>query len=78
MQADFLTSDSSGKPKNIGVCSLSSLQGMFPTQVMGQGSPVLQVDSLPAELPGKPRSDSDGRSENCSSYPTPTPIHCPE
>ena len=78
LQADSLPSESSGKPKNTGVGSLSSLQGIFPTQVMGQGSPVLQVDSLPAELPGKRRSDSDGGSENCSSYPTPTPIHCPE
>ena len=34
---------------NTGVGSLSLLQGIFPTQ----GSPALQVDSLPAELPGK-------------------------
>ena len=43
----FFTSSSEppGKPKNTGVGSLSLLQG---------GSPTLQVNSLPAELLGKP------------------------
>ena len=40
------------KSKNTGVASLSLLQEIFLTQE--SGSPALQVDSLPAELPGKP------------------------
>ena len=44
--------DSPGK--NTGVGSLSLLQGIFPTQESNQGSPALQADSLPSELPGKP------------------------
>ena len=34
--------------------SLSLLQGIFPTQELG--TPELQADSLPAELPGKPKN----------------------
>ena len=49
LQADSLLSEPQGKSMNTGVGSLSLLQGIFPTQ----GSPALQVDSLPAELPGK-------------------------
>ena len=41
--------------KNTGVHSLSLLQGIFPTQ-----SPALQVDSLPAEPPGKPKNTGVG------------------
>ena len=48
----FFTSWATGKPKNTGVGSLSLLQGSFLTQELG--SPALQVDSLPVELPGKP------------------------
>ena len=51
LQADSLPSDPSGKPKNIGMGSLSLLQGLFPTQESNPSSPALQVDSLPAELP---------------------------
>ena len=53
LQADSLPSDLAGKPKNIGVGSLSLLQGIFPTQESNPRS-ALQVDSLPVELPGKP------------------------
>ena len=42
--------------QNTGVGSLSLLQGIFPTQASKLRSPVLQVDSLPAELSGKPRT----------------------
>ena len=40
------------KPKNTGVGSLFLLQGIFPTPGIKTGSPALQADSLPAELPG--------------------------
>ena len=43
--------------------SLSLLQGNFLTQE-SNGSPALQADSLPAELPGKPKKDRiKGRGE---------------
>ena len=41
-----------GKTKNTGVRSLSLFQQIFPG--IKSGSPALQGDSLPAELPGKP------------------------
>ena len=44
--------DSPGQ--NIGVGSLSLLQGIFPNPGMELGSPALQADSLPTELSGKP------------------------
>ena len=44
--ADFLLSEPPGKPMNTGVGSLSHLQRIFLTQ----GSPALQVDSLPAKI----------------------------
>ena len=53
-QADSLPADPQGKSKNIGVGSLSLLQRIFPNQESNWGSPVLQVDSLPTELSGKP------------------------
>ena len=53
LQVDSLTSKPPAKPKNTGVGSLSLLQGIFLTQESNLGSPALQVDSLPAELPGK-------------------------
>ena len=52
-QADSLLSEPPGKPMNTGVGMLSLLQGIFPTQESNSGSPELQADSLPAELPGK-------------------------
>ena len=42
-----------GKPKNTGVGSLSLLQAYLLDPGIELGSPALQVDSLPAELPGK-------------------------
>ena len=39
--------------QNTGVGSLSLLQRIFPTQGIEPGSPALQVDSLPTELPKK-------------------------
>ena len=42
--------DSPGQ--NIGVGSLSLLQGIFPNPGMELGSPALQADSLPTELSG--------------------------
>ena len=40
---------------NTGVDSHSLLQEIFPTQGSEPGSPALQADSLPSELPGKPK-----------------------
>ena len=45
--------DSPGQ--NTGVGSISLLQWIFQPGIE-QGSPALQADSLPAELPGKPTS----------------------
>ena len=45
--------DSPGKNTRVGCHAL--FQGIFPTQGLELGSPALQADSLPAELPGKPR-----------------------
>ena len=39
---------------NTEVHSLSLLQGNLPDPGFEPGSPALQMDSLPAELPGKP------------------------
>ena len=40
-----------GRPRMLEWVAISLLQGIFPG--MEQGSPALQADSLPAELPGK-------------------------
>ena len=40
-----------GRPRILEWVAISLLQGIFPG--MEQGSPALQADSLPAELPGK-------------------------
>ena len=50
LQADSLLSNLLGKTKNTGVGSLSLLQGDLPDPGI---EPALQVNSLPAELPGK-------------------------
>ena len=50
---DSLLTEPLGKPKNTGVGSLSILQGINPNPGIEPGSPALQADSLPAELPGK-------------------------
>ena len=52
LQVDSLQSEPPGKPKNTEVGSLSFLQGLFLTQESKLESTILQVDSLPAELPG--------------------------
>ena len=57
LQADSLSSETPGKPKNTGMGGLSILQGIFPTQ-KSKSNPALQADSLPAELPGKPKEGS--------------------
>ena len=54
LQAESLLSESPGKPKNIGMGSLSFPPGDLPDPGIEPGSPALQTDSLPAELPGKP------------------------
>ena len=46
--------------QNTGVSSLSLLQGIFPTQGSKPKSPALQVDSLPAEPPGKAKNSGVG------------------
>ena len=37
LQADSLRAEPQGKPKNVGVGSLSLLQGIFPTQELNRG-----------------------------------------
>ena len=49
---DSLPAEPLGKPKNTGVGSLSLLQQIFLTQELNRG--LLQADSLPTELSGKP------------------------
>ena len=52
-QGDSLPSEPPGKPKNTEVGSLIPPPGELPNPGIEPGSPALQVDSLPAELPGK-------------------------
>ena len=40
--------------RNTGVGCHALLQGIFPTQGLNPGSPALEANSLPFELPGKP------------------------
>ena len=54
--ADSLPAEPLGKPKNTGVGSLSLLQGNLPDPGIEPGSPELQADFLPAELPRNPQS----------------------
>ena len=58
MQADSLPAEPQGKPKNTGVGSLSTSPADLPDPGIELGSPALQVDSLPAELPEKPLRSS--------------------
>ena len=53
-QTDSSLSEAQGKPMNTAVGNIALLQEIFPTQESNQG-PTLHADSLPAELPGKPR-----------------------
>ena len=52
LPVDSLLSEPPGKPKNIGVGSLSLLLGNLPNPGLELGSLALQVDSGPAEPPG--------------------------
>ena len=54
----FLLTEPPGKPKNTGMGSLSLLQGNLSKPGIKLGSPALQAYSLPAELPGKPLSNT--------------------
>ena len=54
LQEDSLLSKPAGKPKNTGLCGLSLLQGIFPTQELNWGLLHCRQIFLPAELPGKP------------------------
>ena len=49
LHGDSLSTELSGKPKNMGAGSLSLLQGDLPDPGIELGSAALQVDSLPAE-----------------------------
>ena len=42
------------------MCSLSLIQGIFPTQGSNPGLPALQADSLPAEPQVKPKNTRVG------------------
>ena len=53
---DSLPTEPEGKPKNTGMGSLTLLWGNLPDPGIKLGSPTLQENSLPAELPGKPKS----------------------
>ena len=56
MQTDSLLSEPPGKPMNTGVGSQSiPSPGDLPDPGIELWSPVLQEDSLAAELPGKPQ-----------------------
>ena len=50
----FFTSEPLGKPMNTGMDSCYPSWGDLPDQGIKEGSPALQADSLPAELPRKP------------------------
>ena len=52
--ADSLPAEPQVKPKNTRVGSLFLLQWIFLTPAIELGSPALQMDSLPTELPEKP------------------------
>ena len=46
--------------KNTGVGCHALLQGIFPTQESNPGLPHCRLDSLPSELPGKPKNTGVG------------------
>ena len=56
MQADSLLPELPGKPENTGVGIPSGIPSPedLPDPGIEPGSPLLQADPLPAELPGKP------------------------
>ena len=55
---DSVPAEPPGMPQNTGVGSLSILPGDLPDPGIKPGSPALQADSSPAELPGKHKSVS--------------------
>ena len=56
LQADSLSAEPQGKPKNTGVGSQPiPSPGDLPDPGIEPVSPALQVDSLPTELSGKPK-----------------------
>ena len=58
LQANSLPSKPPGNPKNSGVDKPIPSPGDLPDPGIEQGSPVLHVDSLQAEIPGKPYMQS--------------------
>ena len=54
LRADSFPAEPLGKPKNVGVGSLSPSPVDLPDPKIKLGSPALQADSLPSELSGKP------------------------
>ena len=65
LQVNSLPAEPQGKPKNTGVGDLSLLQRNFLTQEPNGGLLVLQTDSLPTELPGKPMKGISESVEMC-------------
>ena len=55
LQADSLLAEPQGKPKNIGVGSLSLLQGIFPTQESNPGLPHCRLILYQLSHKGRPR-----------------------
>ena len=66
MQADSLPAEPPGKLKNTGIFSRIPIPSPvdLPNPGIELGSPALQVDSLPAKLPGKPSLAADNRIQN--------------
>ena len=54
LQADSLSAEPQGKPKNTGAGSPFPSPLDLPNPGIEQGSTALKVDSLPTEPPGKP------------------------
>ena len=67
LQADYLPSAPSGKPKNTGVGSLCLLQGIFPTQESNRGFLHCRQILLLTELPGS-RSHTFLQLPGCSNH----------
>ena len=65
LEVNSLPAEPQGKPKNTGVGSLSLLQRILLTQEPNGGLLVLQTDSLPTELPGKPMKGISESVEMC-------------
>ena len=58
LPGSWVHGDSPGKNIRVGCHAL--LQGIFSTQESNWGSPTLQADSLPSQLPGKPKNTGVG------------------